>query len=243
VGRPGRDTVPPRSRPRQDLDPDSAGIDAIQNILPELEPSPGPVLMICTNSRRDVCCSVRGRPVAIESASQRPGQVWECSHTGGHRLAPTGVLLPHGQTFGRLSSRSAVAAVDAAMRDEVPAELLGATYDRGAATSARRDRQPNPWCDSRSGSPVCLPSRPRRRPAQVRRTPGNAGSVTSMDATGTWWLCVVPVRLTCPSPAAGTLCRPGNGPSHMREVPTQYPHNLRTSDVTRTFRRAQASMR
>jgi len=131
VGRPGRDTVPPRSRPRQDLDPDSAGIDAIQNILPELEPSPGPVLMICTNSRRDVCCSVRGRPVAIESASQRPGQVWECSHTGGHRLAPTGVLLPHGQTFGRLSSRSAVAAVDAAMRDEVPAELLGATYDRG----------------------------------------------------------------------------------------------------------------
>jgi len=112
-------------------DPGGAGIDAIRGILPRLKPSPGPVLMICTNSRRDVCCSVRGRPVAIESASQRPGQVWECSHTGGHRLAPTGVLLPHGQTFGRLSSRSAVAAVDAATRDEVPTELLGATYDRG----------------------------------------------------------------------------------------------------------------
>jgi hypothetical protein len=112
-------------------DPSGAGIDAIRDILPGLKPSPGPVLMICTNSRRDVCCSVRGRPVAIESASQRPGQVWECSHTGGHRLAPTGVLLPHGQTFGRLSSRSAVAAVDAATRDEVPVELLGATHDRG----------------------------------------------------------------------------------------------------------------
>jgi hypothetical protein len=111
--------------------PGSAGIDAVRDLMPEFQLSPSPVLMICTNSRRDVCCSVRGRPVALESASQRPGQVWECSHTGGHRFAPTGVLLPHGQTFGRLSGTSAVAAVDAAMRGEVAMELLGATYDRG----------------------------------------------------------------------------------------------------------------
>jgi len=57
--------------------------------------------------------------------------VWECSHTGGHRFAPTGVLLPHGQTFGRLSGTSAVAVLDAATRDEVPTQLLGETYDRG----------------------------------------------------------------------------------------------------------------
>ena len=106
-------------------------IGVLQDALPELEPSPGPVLMICANSRRDVCCSVRGRPVALESAWQRPGQVWECSHTGGHRFAPTGVLLPHGQTFGRLSGSSAVAAVDAALRGEVPSDLMGATHDRG----------------------------------------------------------------------------------------------------------------
>jgi hypothetical protein len=109
----------------------SGDSDALQDALPELEHSPGPVLMICSNSRRDLCCSVRGRPVAVECASQRPGQVWECSHTGGHRFAPTGVLLPYGQTFGRLSGTSAVAALDAAMRGEVPTELLGATYDRG----------------------------------------------------------------------------------------------------------------
>ena len=109
----------------------STGIEQIRDALPELGPSPGPMLMICANSSRDVCCSVRGRPVAVESGSQRPGQVWECSHTGGHRFAPTGVLLPHGQAFGRLSAGSAVAVVDAAMRDEVPTELLGATYDRG----------------------------------------------------------------------------------------------------------------
>src|SRR5664279_1994460 len=109
----------------------SGDIQALQEALPELEPSPGPVLMICANSRRDVCCSVRGRPVAVESASQRPGQVWECSHTGGHRFAPTGVLLPHGQTYARLSASSAVAALDAAARGEASPALLGGAFDRG----------------------------------------------------------------------------------------------------------------
>lgn len=105
--------------------------DAIRTVLPELSRSPAPVLMVCANSKRDICCSVRGRPVAVEAALERPGQVWECSHTGGHRFAPTGVLLPHGQAFGRLTGTSSVAAVDAARRGEVPTELLGPTYDRG----------------------------------------------------------------------------------------------------------------
>jgi hypothetical protein len=104
---------------------------AIRTVLPELRRSAAPVLMICANSRRDICCSVRGRPVAVEAALERPGQVWECSHTGGHRFAPTGVLLPYGQAFGRLSGTSGVAVVDAAGRGEMPAELLGPTYDRG----------------------------------------------------------------------------------------------------------------
>jgi len=109
----------------------STDIDAVRDTLPGFNPSPAPVLMICANSKRDVCCAVRGRPVALESSSRRPGQVWECSHTGGHRFAPTGVLLPLGQTFGRLCGTSAVAALDAATRGEVPTQLLGATYDRG----------------------------------------------------------------------------------------------------------------
>ena len=108
-----------------------AGPEAVRQSLPELDRSPGPVLLICTNSRRDVCCSVRGRPVAVEAGSHRPGQVWECSHTGGHRFAPTGVLLPHGQTYARLSASSAVAALDAAARGEACPALLGGDHDRG----------------------------------------------------------------------------------------------------------------
>jgi len=104
---------------------------AVQAADPQLDRSPVPVLLVCTNSRRDICCALRGRPVALECSEQRPGRVWECSHTGGHRFAPTGVLLPHGQTFARLSNASAVAAIDASMRGEVPLELLSAAYDRG----------------------------------------------------------------------------------------------------------------
>jgi len=41
------------------------------------------------------------------------------------------VLLPHGQTFGRLCDASAVMALDAVETAEVPVQLLSQTYDRG----------------------------------------------------------------------------------------------------------------
>ena len=37
--------------------------------LPALARSPEPALLVCTNARRDVCCAVRGRPVALEAAA------------------------------------------------------------------------------------------------------------------------------------------------------------------------------
>lgn len=55
-----------------------------------------PLLLVCTNSKRDVCCALYGRPIATSL------NLWECTHTGGHRFAPTGVLLPTGHLYGRL---------------------------------------------------------------------------------------------------------------------------------------------
>jgi hypothetical protein len=71
------------------------------------------LLMVCTNSRRDVCCALEGRPIV---AALQEFSVWECSHTGGHRFAPTGIVLPTGYCYGfmdvevgqRLVSSSAV---------------------------------------------------------------------------------------------------------------------------------------
>jgi hypothetical protein len=103
---------------------------AVAATLPGAAPA-APVLLVCTNGRRDVCCAVRGRPVALEAAAVRPNRVWEASHTGGHRFAPTGVLLPHGATFARLDARRCAEALDSAERGMMPASLLGPAHDRG----------------------------------------------------------------------------------------------------------------
>jgi hypothetical protein len=66
-----------------------------------------PLLLVCTNGRRDVCCALRGRPIAAELAATHGDRVWECTHIGGHRFAPTAVLLPTGYAYGRLTVASA----------------------------------------------------------------------------------------------------------------------------------------
>lgn len=70
-----------------------------------------PAILVCTHSKRDRCCALRGRPIAAHLADILPDNaVWECSHTGGHRFAPVGIMLPTGYTYGRLSEPSALAA-------------------------------------------------------------------------------------------------------------------------------------
>ena len=90
-----------------------------------------PALLVCTNGRRDVCCAVRGRPLAAHAARVAPGRAWEVSHTGGHRFAPTAVLLPWGQTLARLDHRASEWVLSASETGHLPAELLGPLHDRG----------------------------------------------------------------------------------------------------------------
>jgi hypothetical protein len=80
-----------------------------------------PLLLVCTNSRRDVCCALEGRPVA-ESLAADPAyssRVLEVSHLGGHRFAATALLLPSGHAFGRLDPASAREVLDSALRGEL----------------------------------------------------------------------------------------------------------------------------
>jgi hypothetical protein len=75
-----------------------------------------PLLLVCTNSKRDVCCALEGRPVADSLAADPAysSRVLEVSHLGGHRFAATALLLPTGHAFGRLDPASARAVLDAA---------------------------------------------------------------------------------------------------------------------------------
>jgi hypothetical protein len=57
-------------------------------------------LLVCTHGRRDTCCGARGMELVNELRRQEPFsspvglRLWRTSHTGGHRFAPTAVLLP-----------------------------------------------------------------------------------------------------------------------------------------------------
>ncbi|MGH3341889.1 MAG: sucrase ferredoxin [Carbonactinosporaceae bacterium] len=80
---------------------------------------PEPLFLICTNARRDRCCALLGRPAASTLARRHGRRVWESAHLGGHRFAPTGLLLPHGLAYGRLSDESALMAVEEARAGRV----------------------------------------------------------------------------------------------------------------------------
>jgi hypothetical protein len=69
---------------------------------------PQHLALVCTQGRHDVCCAVRGRPVALELSRSAPlWDVWECSHVGGDRFAANLLLLPSGELFGGLDPASA----------------------------------------------------------------------------------------------------------------------------------------
>lgn len=94
--------------PTELLDLDFAAIGAGER--PHLgTPSTDPVLVVCTNGRRDVCCALYGRPIATELAATHGDAVWEGTHLGGHRFSPTALLLPTGYAYGRLDAASGAA--------------------------------------------------------------------------------------------------------------------------------------
>jgi Sucrase/ferredoxin-like len=68
------------------------------------EPMTGPLLLVCTHAERDPCCGLDG--AALVEKLARP-EVFACSHLGGHRFAPTALLLPTGYCYGRLTHASA----------------------------------------------------------------------------------------------------------------------------------------
>lgn len=77
------------------------------------------VALVCTNGRRDQCCARLGRDVARQLAATYGEVVWETTHTGGHRFAPTGVTLPLGYLYGRLADDAGRQLVQGPARGEV----------------------------------------------------------------------------------------------------------------------------
>ncbi|MDT0353360.1 sucrase ferredoxin [Pseudonocardia charpentierae] len=88
-----------------------------------------PMLLVCTHGRRDRCCAVDGRALARAVVATGESDVWESTHLGGHRFAPTALVLPTGYLYGRLDVAGAVLAHKAAAVGEMEPGLC-----RGRAT-------------------------------------------------------------------------------------------------------------
>jgi hypothetical protein len=118
------------------LDLDAVGRgdqEAVIASLPALAPVDGPVVLVCTNGKRDECCALLGRPLVSALAKRVPGRVWEANHLGGHRFAPTATVLPAGTMHGQLTVDTAAAVLEAADRGETVLTGL-----RGRSTWTKR---------------------------------------------------------------------------------------------------------
>lgn len=58
--------------------------------------------LICTNGKKDRCCAKFGLPFYSGLCSRFGESVWQCSHFGGHKYAPTFMHFPTGNCYGRL---------------------------------------------------------------------------------------------------------------------------------------------
>ncbi|HSN12074.1 MAG TPA: sucrase/ferredoxin-like family protein [Propionibacteriaceae bacterium] len=110
--------------------PSPAALDAALTSLREGEPLPGwsslPwLILVCTHARRDACCARLGRPLVDDLLGVVDEErVWETTHLGGHRFAPTCLALPSQVIYGRVTSDRVAELADAVARGEVVPDLM-----------------------------------------------------------------------------------------------------------------------
>lgn len=69
-------------------------------------------ILVCTHGSHDKCCAKYGIPfyrqaiATVTSLSLENVRIWQSSHFGGHRFAPTALDFPSGRCYGRLDSKS-----------------------------------------------------------------------------------------------------------------------------------------
>lgn len=163
-------------------------------------------VLVCSHGARDACCGRAGIPLFRELGGRVGPQVrvWRTSHLGGHRFAPTALVLPEGRAWAWVEADELEGIID---RTLPLATALG--HDRGCAGMADAWQQAADhaalgiegwaWLDARrSGrtepAPASPEGRERRRVALTGTRPD--GSVASYDV-------VVEVARVVPVPVCG----------------------------------------
>lgn len=113
----------------------------------------GPWLAVCANGRRDRCCGHLGGRLAegLWDGAERE-RVLTCTHLGGHRFAPTALLLPWGVLHGRLDLAAAREVLTAARQGRTPTATL-----RGHSTLAEAAQVAEVHARERTGYAALAP--------------------------------------------------------------------------------------
>ncbi len=99
----------------------AAGVRAV---AASTAPEPGLDVLVCGHGSRDRCCGSLGTALHAAAGAQPGIQIHRTSHLGGHRFAPTAVLLPEGTAWAWLDDALLGAIVDR----RVPPAALRAHY-------------------------------------------------------------------------------------------------------------------
>ncbi len=84
-------------------------------------------VLVCAHGRRDPCCARFGTLLQAELGLRlTDARVWRCSHTGGHRFAPTAITVADGRVWAWVDADLLIGVVG---RTIDVAELAG--HDRG----------------------------------------------------------------------------------------------------------------
>lgn len=175
-------------------------IDVAEALDPLVHAATGPqrLALVCTHAKRDVCCAVRGRPVAAAVQAAVDREVWETSHLGGDRFAANLLLLPEGEVFGGLDVDSAVEVARRLDAGRLTLDAYRGRVGRPPAVQAALHLAAARLDDDRLGA-VRLVGPPGREGDEWTATVEHAGRryVVRLEE---WW--ADPERLTCSAVAA-----------------------------------------
>lgn len=96
-----------------------AAVQAVPNYLADpmlgADATPTRDILVCTHGSHDKCCGKYGYPFYRQAAATvrdlglENVRVWQSSHFGGHRFAPTALDFPDGRCYGRLTPETFMA--------------------------------------------------------------------------------------------------------------------------------------
>lgn len=78
-----------------------------------------PLFLVCTNGKRDKCCTKYGFPIYKHMSALAKENVWQSSHVGGDRFASNIVCFPHGIFYGHVLQDDATAIIDSYGNDKL----------------------------------------------------------------------------------------------------------------------------